>query len=104
MSLTIDSQWAEEEKHWIIKPAGEVDIANAAKFRKALSEAYERAQANIRLDASELTYIDSTGLGVIIGAFGRMQESGHQIYVEKPRANVKKLLQITSLDKIFCLQ
>jgi anti-sigma B factor antagonist len=102
--LTIDSQWNEKGSYWTIKPVGEVDIASAAKFRKALNDAYERTRADIRLDASELTYIDSTGLGVIIGAFGRIQENGHQICVENPRANVKKLLQITSLDKIFCSQ
>jgi anti-sigma B factor antagonist len=102
MALRIDSKFTKSGNYWQIKPVGEVDIANVAKFRNALNEAYETERADIRLDASELSYIDSTGLGVIIGAFGRTQESGHQIYIENPRANVKKLLQITSLDKIFC--
>ncbi|MDR1571036.1 MAG: STAS domain-containing protein [Clostridiales Family XIII bacterium] len=102
MALTIDCRMIEGEGCWEIKLAGEVDIASAAKFRAALTESYDSRPADVRLDASELCYIDSTGLGVIIGAYGRMQANSHSIRIENPRANVEKLLHITSLDKIFC--
>ncbi|MDR3295563.1 MAG: STAS domain-containing protein [Clostridiales Family XIII bacterium] len=104
MTLTIGSTYIEDKDYWEIKPVGEVDIANAAKLRAALHDSYEKTPANVRLDASDLRYIDSTGLGVIIGAYGRMQENGHAIHIESPKVNVRKLLQVTSLDKIFCPQ
>jgi anti-sigma B factor antagonist len=104
MALTIDKKLIEDNNYWRIKLVGEVDVASANKFREALSESYGASAADIVLDASELSYIDSTGLGVIIGSFGRMQENQHSIKIENARPNVKKLLQITSLDKIFCSQ
>ncbi|MBR4075177.1 MAG: STAS domain-containing protein, partial [Firmicutes bacterium] len=48
-----------------------------------------------------LSYIDSTGLGVIIGAYGRMKEQGVSVKLLNPAKNVEKLLKITSLDRIF---
>ena len=102
MALTIDCELIENGDCWDIRLAGEVDIASAAKLRAALMESYGHKPANVRLNAAELCYIDSTGLGVIIGAYGKMRENSHSIYIENPRANVKKLLHITSLDKIFC--
>jgi anti-sigma B factor antagonist len=104
MALKIECKLMEDQDYWEIKLVGEVDIASASKFRAALTESYGQAPADIRLDASELSYVDSTGLGVIIGAFGRMQDKGHVVRIINPRPNVKKLLSITSLDKIFCSQ
>jgi anti-sigma B factor antagonist len=104
MALTIDKKLIVDNNYWSIKLVGEVDVANANKFREALAESYEEQGADIVLDASELSYIDSTGLGIVIGAYGRMKERGHSISIKDARQNVKKLLQITSLDKIFCSQ
>jgi anti-sigma B factor antagonist len=92
----------ETSEYWKMKLSGEVDIESASKFRTALTEAYSKKPADIVIDASDLNYIDSTGLGVVIGAFGRMNEKGHKIVIEKPRTNIRKLLNITSLDQIFC--
>ncbi|MDR0569781.1 MAG: STAS domain-containing protein [Clostridiales Family XIII bacterium] len=103
MALSVESRLIiNEREYWEVKLRGDVDIANAADFRAALREAYFEKPADIIIDASELSYIDSTGLGVIIGAYGRMRDKGHGILIENPKANVKKLLNITSLDKIFC--
>jgi anti-sigma B factor antagonist len=104
MALTIDKKLIVDNNYWSIKLVGEVDVANANIFREALAESYKERGADIVLDASELSYIDSTGLGIVIGAYGRMKERGHSISIKDARQNVKKLLQITSLDKIFCSQ
>ena len=103
MALSVKCELvAGEGEHWGMTLAGEVDVASASKLRNALAEAYLNKSVDIHINAEELSYIDSTGLGVIIGAFGRMKENGHRIVIEKPRSNVKKLLNITSLDKILC--
>ena len=103
MALSVKSELiAGEGGHWEMTLVGEVDVASASVLRNALAEAYLNTPSDIYINAEELSYIDSTGLGVIIGAFGRMKENSHRIVIEKPRSNVKKLLNITSLDKILC--
>lgn len=102
MSLQMQSRYNEELDLWDLTAKGEVDISTAPKLREYLDGAYQEKKADIMLHLDELTYIDSTGLGVIIGAYGRMQETENRITLINPKDNIKKLLSITSLDKIFC--
>jgi len=102
MSLQLQSSYNNELEQWELTAKGEVDISTAPQLRKSLDGAYQEKKADILLLLDELNYIDSTGLGVIIGAFGRMQESENRIKLVNPRDNIKKLLSITSLDRILC--
>lgn len=94
--------YREDECAWDVKVDGEVDVATAPELRTLLRELYEKKAGDIVLDMAELRYMDSTGLGVLIGAYGRMQEQGNRILIQNPRGHIQKLLQITALDKLFC--
>ena len=59
---------------------------------------------NIRLNLETLDYIDSTGLGVIIGILKRIKVEDKEIYIKSPKDNVKKIFSITGLDKIFKME
>lgn len=102
MSLQMQSSYNKELGHWELTATGEVDISTAPQLREVLDGAYQEIKADILLRLDELTYIDSTGLGVIIGAFGRMQESKNRITLINPKDNIRKLLSITNLDRILC--
>jgi len=102
MSLQIQSSYDEKRNKWDLKAKGEVDISTAPQLRECLDGAYKEKKADILLDLDDLTYIDSTGLGVIIGAFGRMQKTNNRITLVNPKGNIKKLLSVTNLDKILC--
>ncbi|MDD2572944.1 MAG: STAS domain-containing protein [Bacillota bacterium] len=83
---------------------GEIDIYTAAEFKKQLNAAIDEDLGDLHLDCSELQYMDSTGLGVLIGALKRMKEQDRNIYISNLRPNVRKLFSITGLDKIFILE
>lgn len=101
MSLSIKKIYMENENYWDITVSGEVDISNADEFRDGLNNAYDENPADLKINLSNLSYIDSTGLGVVIGIFGKMKDEGHTISLIEPRDNVKKLLRITNLDKVL---
>lgn len=102
MSLQMHSSFNEKLEKWDLIARGEVDVSTAPQLREILDGAYQEKRADILLHLDELTYMDSTGLGVIIGAFGRMQENENRITLVNPKDNIKKLLSITSLDRILC--
>ncbi len=102
MTLQIQKSFNREKGLWNITPIGDVDISSASVLRTALDDAYREAKADIILHFDQLTYVDSTGLGVIIGAYGRMNENGNGITLKNPRENVRKLLRITNLDRLLC--
>ena len=102
MTLSIDADNNTENGVWEFKLAGEMDISNAHLFKNRLETALAEKKQDINIDLSELDYIDSTGLGVIISIYITIKKEGHSVKLQKPKDNVKKLLSITDLDKILC--
>ena len=102
MTLSINANNNSAEGLWEFSLVGEVDISNAHYFRKQLETALAEHKQSITIDLAELNYIDSTGLGVIIGVYGSIKKDGLYIKLLNPRDNVKKLLIISGLDKILC--
>ncbi|MDR2156183.1 MAG: STAS domain-containing protein [Clostridiales Family XIII bacterium] len=102
MSFAINGGFHEADHLWQFGLSGEIDISNASQLKTRLESAYSETPADIVLDLGNLNYIDSTGLGVIIGVYGGIKENGHRIILREPKENVKKLLRITSLDKVLC--
>ncbi len=79
--------------------AGEVDVSNADDFRAALDTALERAAGEgaagvIEVDIAEVSYIDSTGIGVLVGAARRATSQGCTFELVRPQANVKRVLSL----------
>ncbi len=104
MTLNIQRSFDDDKHSWDIILTGELDISSAPAFREALNEAYREKRADIVLHFDELSYIDSTGLGVIIGALGRMRENHNEITIRNPGVGISKLLRITKLDSLLCPQ
>jgi anti-sigma B factor antagonist len=55
----------------------------------------------MKINLDTLDYIDSTGLGVMIGVLKKLKMDNKEIYILNPKSNVKKIFTITGLDKIF---
>lgn len=102
MKLEIEKSFDQTNRRWTIIPNGEIDVATVVVFRDLLDEAFQEHKGNFIIDLKDLCYMDSTGLGVIIGAYGRIKEKGFSLSVQNPRDNIMKLLRITNLDKILC--
>ena len=102
MAYTVKGNFDEGLNQWFFNLSGEIDISNAPQLKKDLETAFEQKPADIIANVSELSYIDSTGLGAIISVYGKMKKTGHRIVLVEPKDNVKKLLNITSLDKVLC--
>ena len=101
MALTISAENNTEKSTWEITLEGEVDISNADLFKTKVETSLAEKKQDIQLDLSGLDYIDSTGLGVIMGTYGMVKKEGFSVKIINPKQNVKKLLTISGLDKIL---
>jgi len=81
--------------------SGEVDIYTAQNFKEKVYSIVENAPDDIVIDCDGLNYIDSTGLGIFVGALKRARLAGKSISLENIKDNIKKLFVITGLDKLF---
>lgn len=99
MSVNIESRL--DNSFWNVDINGELDVAGADKVKEHLNSLVEEKPMDIKINFTNLEYIDSTGLGALIGVLKRLKVNEKDIYILNPRKNVKKIFDITGLDKIF---
>lgn len=101
MSINIKSQLNESNSLWDVYLSGEIDVSTANEVKENLINLISKQSADINLDMTNLDYIDSTGLGALIGVLKRLKENDKDIYITNTKKNVRKIFNITGLDKIF---
>jgi anti-sigma B factor antagonist len=79
---------------------GELDAHNADHLRGVLSDQLDETPTLI-VDMSGLSFIDSTGLGVLVGALRRARSLGGDISLVVTRPTIRKVLTMTGLDRTF---
>lgn len=87
-----------------INVSGEVDIYTSQKLKDKLYFCIDEYQKDLKIDCSKLNYIDSTGLGIFVGTLKKAKQFGKDIYLTSLKENIKKLILITGLDKLFILE
>lgn len=97
MALEISSEITDTKT--IIRIEGEVDVSNASELRDALDTALADGPKEVEADFAEVAYIDSTGIGVLVGAAHRAQESGSVLVVANPQKNVERVFTLLGVDK-----
>lgn len=88
----------------VVHVAGELDLFAAPQLRQRLVDIIERGSAHLALDLSEVTFIDSTGLGVLVGALKRARGYGGDLSLRAVPPSVLKVFEITGLTKVFWLE
>jgi anti-anti-sigma factor len=69
------------------------------RAREAIEQAEAQSDGLLVLDLSQLEFIDSTGLEVMLRAARRAQETGGRLVVQKPSGYIKRLLEMTAIDQ-----
>lgn len=100
----MNTQYLSEKDMWYVEVAGEIDIYTANRLKETLINLINEKNIDIRINCEALDYIDSTGLGVLIGALKRLKQDNRNIILANPKQNISKLLNITGLNKIFIIE
>jgi anti-sigma B factor antagonist len=80
---------------------GEVDLSTAPELKAALGEVIESGAHGVLVDLSGATFIDSTTLGVLMGAVKRLRPQGGELAISCHDPNIRKIFEITLLDRVF---
>ncbi len=91
-----------ERDDWtILSVQGEVDLYTAPRLKERLTDLIGSGHTRVAVELPGVEFMDSTGLGVLIGALKRCKEAGGTLALIGPREPVVKVLAITGLDKVF---
>ncbi len=86
----------------LIRVDGEVSIETAAELRDLMLKEIEDGIIKIVVDLSKTTYIDSTGLGILISGLRKVGKEGGDLKILGPLApQVKRIFELTRLDRVF---
>ena len=91
-----------EQGGWsVLLVGGEVDVATAPRLREQLIKLVNDQRFRIVVDLGGVDFIDSTGLGVLIGALKRVRSHDGALHLVVDDPRVRKLFDITGLDQVF---
>jgi anti-anti-sigma factor len=97
LDLAVDGSLA------VVTVTGEIDVATAEPLRQALLAAEQRGGRRVVVDMSGVEFLDSTGLGVLVGSLRRLREAGGDLYLAIVHPHVLKVLRVTNLDQVFAV-
>ncbi len=101
MDLGLDV--TERGKYAVLSVHGEVDVYTAPRFRERLIELVSEGKHQIVVDLEGVDFLDSTGLGVLVGGLKRLRSHGGDLYLVCTQSRILKVFEITGLTKVFSI-
>jgi anti-sigma B factor antagonist len=87
----------------VVSVSGEVDLFTAPEFKQRVMAPIAAGVDNVIVDLMQTTFIDSSSLGVLIGAHRRLKARGGRLIVACDSEMIVKTFRITGLDGVFRL-
>lgn len=84
-----------------VRVIGDLDCHTAPRLRAAFVALVADGIRQVTLDVGDTSFIDSTGLSVLVGGLKRLREHGGEMVVRSPTRATRKLFEITGLDAVF---
>jgi len=87
----------------IVSVSGEIDVATAPGLREQLQGLVAAGHATVVVDLLGVTFLDSTALGVLVGALKRCREAGGDLRLVIAEPRILKVFEITGLTDVFTI-
>lgn len=88
----------------IIKIAENFSIDEAARFREETYRMISKEPMFFEIDFSKCTFIDSTGLGVLVSLFKKCKENNSEMELRSINEEIMKIFHMTRLDSVFTIK
>jgi anti-sigma B factor antagonist len=85
----------------VVAVSGEIDLFTAPEFKEAVSAALSTRADVLVIDLSRATFMDSSSLGVLIGAHRRLDRRRGRLVIACDQPAILKVLRVTGLDGVF---
>lgn len=90
-----------QDKKGIVAVFGDVDLYSVVKLKEELEKLINSEVLTIIVNMQNVTYIDSSGIGALIGSLKKITAKNGKFYLCEVPENVMKIFRFTSLHKIF---
>src|SRR5205809_2369992 len=98
MELSLSTRTVDD--HTVLEVRGEVDVYTAPRLRERLIELVEAGARSVVVDLSAVEFLDSTGLGVLVGALKRLRAAGGSLALVCWHARLPKIFRVMAADPV----
>ena len=93
-----------EQPPWtVLSVVGDLDVVGAPDLRQAVVTAVADGSRLLALDLSDLDFVDSFGIGAVVGALKRLRQRGGDLALVCPTPRIRRVFEICDLDRILAL-
>ncbi|MCL2386092.1 MAG: anti-sigma F factor antagonist [Defluviitaleaceae bacterium] len=101
MKLQTEIQLNTRGRVLVAAPSGEIDHHQAERFRTQIDSAFEKSSCrHILLNMSQVSFMDSSGIGMIIGRYKKAETRGGKLVLSNMSEGINRLFEISGLSKI----
>ena len=98
----MEIQFKKFDDNLVVYPIGEIDHHSSEELRTLIDKHFENSYAkNIIIDFQNISFMDSSGIGMIIGRYKNASKSGGTVVVVNVKESLKKIFTLSGLGKII---
>ena len=101
--MNLDLETSKQGDSSVISLRGEIDVYTAPRLRQALIDLVEGGAKDIVVDMERVDFLDSTGLGVLVGGLKRVKSNEGDLKLVVTQDRIMKIFDITGLAKVFAM-
>ncbi len=90
-----------QAKTAVLHVDGRLDLASAAEVKSAILKAVDTGSPYVIVDLKNVPFIDSSGLGALIGGLRAARTAGGDLRIANPGAQARMILELTTLDRVL---
>jgi anti-sigma B factor antagonist len=87
----------------VVSTSGRLDLLAATAMKRRLETLLAEGWTQLVVDLAEVPFIDSSGLGALIGALKAARIGGGDLRIARPNEQVRYVLEVSTLDRVFAL-
>ena len=91
----------EDDAVMLVRVAGDVDLATSPQLREGLDRAIVSGAPLVRLDMTAVTFLDSSGISVLVDTQQRLHEASARLVLHGVGDHIKRVLEISGLGSFF---
>jgi anti-sigma B factor antagonist len=99
--MELDLQVQHHDDRAVIQVSGEIDLATCPQLRNVLAELVDRGVRHLVIDLEQVSFLDSSGIGVLMGTLRRVRELDGSLRLTAPSAQVRRVLELTGATMLL---
>jgi anti-sigma B factor antagonist len=99
--MELDLRVQHHDDQAVVHVGGEVDLATCPQLRGLLAELVEQGIYHLVVDLEQVSFMDSSGIGVLMGVHRRLREHGGSLRLAAPNARVRRVLELTGVTEVL---